>query len=71
MKRKKSKVRVIRHKQKYTAPKPDCPHCGKGFVRDGEYTEVATEETDEYRTRFLYCTRCDWRLFEDDGVYPV
>jgi DNA-directed RNA polymerase subunit M/transcription elongation factor TFIIS len=65
MKRKKKGVRVIPHKQKTVQRPFDCPACGKGFVKEGVYVGVATEEADEERTRYLFCTNCDWRLFDD------
>ena len=67
MQKKKNKIRVVYHPQKYIKPLPNCPHCHKGFLEMREYVEVATEERDEERSWVGYCPRCEWIISEDEA----
>ena len=54
MKKKKSKVRLIRHAPKIVERKPDCPACGRVFMTP--YVEVDTEANT--RIDYMACYVC-------------
>jgi transcription elongation factor Elf1 len=54
VKKQKSRVRVVYHTPKIEHPKPNCPTCGKGFMRE----RVEVDPIAETRIRYMVCDVC-------------
>lgn len=55
MNKHKSRIRVVYHARKIEQPKPDCPTCGRGFMRPHEEVDPIKET----RVKYMACDKCN------------
>ena len=66
MKKRKSKIRVVYHARKIEYPEPDCPTCGKGFMRPREEVDPIAET----RIKYMACDVCGAGFDELGNNWP-